>query len=314
MTTTASPATDNGKILTLPAARIGQRYGDLRVVRPALEASMLRSIRRYGQLSPVVVRRVGDDRYDLVDGFKRYRACGEAGISNLVARVVEMGDRAAKAAILHLNWAASPVGEMEEAMVVRSLHRDDGLAQLDIAILLGRHKSWVSRRISLIERLEEAVREEIKLGLISASIGRELAKLPRGNQVEALAAIRKHALDCRETARLVRELLTKPRWNHAAILRCRAILEEREPKPPRGPKVDLTKAAVYLRRDLSSLVRICQTITSHRTEDTMADVNEDDAEELDLLMRHAVMCANQTAKWLERAVSIAENLPEKIKA
>jgi len=47
-------------------------------------------------------------------------------ISNLVARVVEMGDRAAKAAILHLNWAASPVGEMEEAMVVRGAVRDVG--------------------------------------------------------------------------------------------------------------------------------------------------------------------------------------------
>ena len=43
-------------------------------------------------------------------------------------------------------------------------------------------KAWVSRRISLIERLCEEVIEHIRLGLCSASIGRELARLPRGNQ------------------------------------------------------------------------------------------------------------------------------------
>ena len=265
---------------------------------------MLRSIRRYGQLSPVVARRIDNDRYDLVDGFKRYRACGEAGISNLVARVVEMGDRAAKAAILQLNWAGSPVAEMEEAMVAYSLHRDDGLAQLEIAVLLGRHNSWVCRRISLIERLEESVQEEIKLGLISASIGRELAKLPRGNQQEALSAIRKHALSFRETARLVRDLLTQPRWNHSAILRCEAILDDRAPGLSGGPKVDLTEMAIHLRRDLSSLTRICQVITSRRAEDTLAA--EDDVEGLEPLMRHAIVYAKAAAKWLEQAVSIAE--------
>jgi len=67
-------------------------------------------------------------------------------------------------------------------MILQSLHRDDGLSQIEIATLLGRDKSWVSRRISLIERLADEVRRHLELGLISASVGRELARLPRGNQ------------------------------------------------------------------------------------------------------------------------------------
>ncbi len=39
---------------------------------------------------------------------------------------------------------------------------------------MGRNKSWVSRRLSLIERLSEELQDEIRLGLLSVSVGREL--------------------------------------------------------------------------------------------------------------------------------------------
>ena len=42
---------------------------------------------------------------------------------------------------------------MEEALVVHSLFHEDTLSQIEIATLLGRHKSWVCRRIALIDRL-----------------------------------------------------------------------------------------------------------------------------------------------------------------
>ena len=43
----------------------------------------------------------------------------------------------------------------EEALVVHSLSHEDGLSQGEIAVLLGRHKSWVCRRLSLVERLSD---------------------------------------------------------------------------------------------------------------------------------------------------------------
>ncbi len=45
------------------------------------------------------------------------------------------------------NWTAKSVTEFEEALIVRSLYREDQLKQIEIAVLLERHKSWVSRRI-----------------------------------------------------------------------------------------------------------------------------------------------------------------------
>jgi hypothetical protein len=103
-------------------------------------------------------------------------------------------------------------------MVLFSLYREDGLTQTEIGVLLGRHKSWVSRRISLTERLSEDVREDIRLGLLPASMGRELAMLPRGNQKEAANSIIKHRLSTREASKLITYLLSCPRWEHHLIL------------------------------------------------------------------------------------------------
>jgi hypothetical protein len=121
--------------------------------------------------------------------------------------------------------------------VVHSLCREDGLSQVEIAVLLGRHKSWVCRRLSLVERLCDEALEHMRLGLIAGVIGRELARLPRGNQPGALQTILKYHFDSRETSRLIGLLLKEPRWNHDAILRFpEPILEDRGPDPPTRSK------------------------------------------------------------------------------
>ena len=98
---------------------------------------------------------------------------------------------------------------MEEALVVHSLCHDDGLSQVEIAGLLGRHKSWVSRRVALIARLSEEVQERIRLGLLPASLGAELARLQRCNQLQVLESIKTHHLTWRETRKVVSAMLSR---------------------------------------------------------------------------------------------------------
>ena len=75
-------------------------------------------------------------------------------------------------------------------------------------------------------------REDIRLGLLPASVGREIAMLPRGNQKETAAAIIKHRLSTREAAKLVAYLLSHPRWEHHLILaRPWEVVGPREVRP-----------------------------------------------------------------------------------
>jgi ParB/RepB/Spo0J family partition protein len=196
---------------------IGEKYGIYRIVNPRADAAMVKSMRKYGQITSVVcVKEPGG--YELIDGFKRLRACRSLNQTALRVKTMEISGRVCKAALIQLNQSGRSINEMEEALVLQSLHREDGLTQVEIAALLGRDKSWVSRRIALMERLSEEVQEDIRLGLISVITARELTKLPRGNQREAVDTILKRRYTTREAAQLVGHLLSRPRWEYGAIL------------------------------------------------------------------------------------------------
>jgi ParB-like chromosome segregation protein Spo0J len=140
----------DNNLLDLKWEEIGEHYGRYRLHVPEAERAMARSLERYGQLSPVVVCR-RQDRYELIDGFKRLGAVrGLAQIPRLSARLMEADERQAKAAIYGLNRAGD---RTREAWIIQALVREDGLSQVEVAELLGRHKSWVCRRLALIERL-----------------------------------------------------------------------------------------------------------------------------------------------------------------
>jgi len=203
----------------LGPSRIADSYARLRLVRPEAERRMVESMRRYGQLTPVVVLADKADAYELVDGFKRLKAARDLGLGSVTARVIQASPRVAKASMIQLNRTGGFITDLEEAMVCRSLHREDGLNQVEIATLLGRDKSWVSRRISLIERLCDQVLYHIRLGLVPMTTGRELARLPRGNQPEVIEAILKHRLGSRESGKLISLFLERPRWEREGILR-----------------------------------------------------------------------------------------------
>jgi ParB-like chromosome segregation protein Spo0J len=191
------------KLLDLKPQEIGEHYGRYRLHVPEAERAMARSLERYGQLSPVVVCR-REDRYELIDGFKRLAAARLlAQLSHLSGRLMEADERTVKAAIYGLNRAGGRTRELEEAWIVQALVREDGMSQVEVAELLGRHKSWVCRRMALIERLGAKARDDLRVGLLSPTAARQIVRLPQGNQAEVLDAMRREALSGAELAGVV---------------------------------------------------------------------------------------------------------------
>lgn len=244
--------------IEIPIEKIGEKFSNLRIIRPKVEDGLARSLEKYGQVSPVIVAHISGDQYEMIDGFKRLRAARRLSFQTLSARVFDGGSRALKAAMFNLNSKFNSMTELEQGLVIRSLHREDNLNQVEIATLLGRHKSWVCRRLSLVERLCDEVLENLKIGLINISTARELARLPCGNQSNALKTILKHQLTCHETARLVSLLMREPRCNHETILDFPGeILNDRQPDRPRqrSTPADLAyEKLITIERMLSSNV------------------------------------------------------------
>ena len=260
---------------------IGEKYGIYRIVNPRADTAMVKSIQKYGQISPVVCVKVGSG-YELIDGFKRLRACRRLNKPVLRAKRMEVSVRVCKAAIIQLNRAGGSITEIEEAMVLQSLHREDGLMQTEIATLLGRNKSWVSRRLSLIERLSEEVQEDIRLGLVSVSVGRELAKLPRGSQRAAAEAVLKHRFSMREVEKLITHLLSRPRWEHQRLLMAPwEIIEPKQSKP------------VGFQAQLISMPGICKSVS-----EGFKKISPEKRRELSEFLARAVGAAQELVKIL----------------
>lgn len=248
--------------MTMPIKSIGERFAPLRIADPVAEQVMLCSMQKYGQQTPVVVCRFAEGEPELLDGFKRLRSGRQLGIKELTVRTLDVSQRACKAAMLQLNRVGRAITGMEEALVVHSLCHEDGLNQVEIAALLNCHKSWVCRRLALIERLSDEAQESIRLGLLPASLGAELARLQRCNQEQLLAAIHEQRLTWRETRLVVAALLTRPKQDHADILKNprETVLEgDLTASPPE--EQGLSPQVRQMRRRLFSLEKICQEVT-----------------------------------------------------
>ena len=195
-------AWEEAVVRPLAIEELGECYRRYRLSDPAAEEAMARSLRQYGQLTPVVVC-LREGRPELLDGFKRRSAAALLPWRTLSVRLIEADETRAKAAIYGLNRTGSRPQQLEEAWIVYALVREDGLTQVQAAELLGQHKSWVCRRLALLERLADEAKAELRLGLLPPSLARQLTRLPVGNQAAVLATVRREALTAVEVRSLI---------------------------------------------------------------------------------------------------------------
>jgi ParB-like chromosome segregation protein Spo0J len=116
---------------------------------------------------------------------------------------VDVDEQEAKVLLLSYNRTNQSMEVWEEAMVLKSMLEEGDLEQRQLAKLVGRSPSWVSRRLSLIGKLDEEVATEIRMGIITSSHARALIRLPRGNQADLARVISHFHLSSRLSERLV---------------------------------------------------------------------------------------------------------------
>ena len=248
---------NEGVVRPVSLEGLGQRYRRYRLADPPAEDAMAGSLRRWGQLSPLVAC-VREQQLEVLDGFKRLTAARQvAGLTTLSVRVVAVDECMAKAAILGLNRGQRATRELEEAWIVQALVRDDGLTQVEAAHLLGQHKSWVCRRLALLEKLSVAVKEDLRLGLLGPALARQLVRLPAGNQEAVLALTRRQTLTAQEVSGVIDLLagasveqgafvLAQPR---EALARARGL-----PTALRDPR--LSRAGNWLAKQLTQALEV----------------------------------------------------------
>lgn len=172
-------------------------------------ASLTESIRRYGLLQPLVVRRVGDG-YELIAGERRLRAATEAGLESVpvVLRESPAGERLELALIE--NVQRQDLTPLEEAEAYRHLIDQYGLTQEDIATRVGKSRPAITNALRLLA-LPDAVKAQLEGGELSAGHARAVLGIQGATeQAEFAREIVSQRLSKSETEKLATARRPRP--------------------------------------------------------------------------------------------------------
>lgn len=165
------------------------------------------SIREVGVLQPVLVRELGDNRYELIAGERRWRAARLAGLTSIPAIVVEATDKEALSFALVENLQRSDLNPLEEAYGYKRLMQEFDLTQEEIAQLVGKKQSTIANKLRLL-RLPPLIQEKLMSGVITERHARALLRLSsEGDMLKALKQIEQKKLNVSQTEELVDKML-----------------------------------------------------------------------------------------------------------
>lgn len=200
---TEAASLENADLQRLPVAKIDPNpFQPRRVFDPAEVASLAESIRQHGMLQPVIVRAV-DDRYQLIAGERRLRACVEAQLSEIPARIMVLDDRRVSELAMVENLQREDLNAIEKALAFRDYLSRYGGTQEELASRLGLDRSTVSNLIRLLD-LPEDVRSAVMTKTISQGHARALLGLPDPDAMRAgLQRIIEEQLSVRQTEAMV---------------------------------------------------------------------------------------------------------------
>jgi ParB family transcriptional regulator, chromosome partitioning protein len=168
------------------------------------------SITEVGILQPIVVRRSGDDGYELVAGERRLRAAKVAGLATVPVVLRDTDDADLLREALIENIHRQDLGPIELAEAFRQLLEDLGLKQEELADRVGVSRSHIANTIRLLQLPLES-QQLLTDGKIQAGHARALLSLGDADAVNTLALrVAAQDLSVRETEDLVRRYLEQP--------------------------------------------------------------------------------------------------------
>ncbi|MFC8726573.1 ParB/RepB/Spo0J family partition protein [Streptomyces bacillaris] len=149
-------------------------------------AELVTSIKEVGLLQPVVVRKLGADRYELIMGERRLRASREAGLERIPAIVRDTDDEKLLLDALLENLHRAQLNPLEEAAAYDQLLKDFKCTHDQLADRIGRSRPQVSNTLRLL-RLSPPVQRRVAAGVLSAGHARALLSVDDSEEQDRLA-------------------------------------------------------------------------------------------------------------------------------
>jgi ParB family chromosome partitioning protein len=203
----AVPADKDGDLKNIPIDLIQRgKYQPRTDMHEEALQELANSIKAQGVMQPIVIRPITQDKYEIIAGERRWRACQIAGIETIPALIKAVSDEAAIAMSLIENVQRENLNPIEEAVALKRLQDEFELTQQEVADAVGKSRTSVTNLMRLIG-LNMDVRRMLEHGDLEMGHARALLSLPDIQQSEAARSVVGRGLSVRQTESLVRRLI-----------------------------------------------------------------------------------------------------------
>lgn len=165
------------------------------------------SIKSYGVLQPINVRKIGENNYELVAGERRLRATKLAGLTEIPAIILEYKENESAIIALMENLQREDLNFIEEANGYNNLIKDHGLTQKEVAERIGKSQSTIANKLRILNLSKEAQQILLENGLTERH-GRALLKLPTAEmRDEVITKIVENGFNVKQSEDLIESIL-----------------------------------------------------------------------------------------------------------
>lgn len=170
---------------------------------------LAQTIHTHGMIQPIIVRKLEDDRYELIAGERRWRAVTSLEWEHVPAIIREMNDKETASVALIENLQREELTVIEEAKAYARLLELHSLTQEALAQRLGKNQSTIANKLRLL-KLPEPVQEALLQKIITERHARALIKLKDEiKQLEILQLIIDQDLNVKQTEEKIASLDAK---------------------------------------------------------------------------------------------------------
>ena len=166
------------------------------------------SIKEQGLMQPIIVRSIGNERYEIIAGERRYRAAGIAGLTEVPVLIKEVDDKNALSLALIENIQREDLNAIEEAQGLQRLIREFDYTHETCAQAIGRSRSAVSNLLRLLN-LAQPVQTMLLAGDVEMGHARALLSLDAAQQIMLAQEIANKRLSVREAEKRVQQIQTQ---------------------------------------------------------------------------------------------------------
>ena len=164
------------------------------------------SIKAQGVIQPIVIRPIGENKYEIIAGERRWRAAQRAELAEVPVIIKDVEDDAAIAMALIENIQREDLNAIEEAQALSRLMEEFELTHQEVAEAVGKSRTTVTNLLRLLS-LNPDTRILLERGDIDMGHARALLSLTGEQQSQAARTVVAKGLSVRETENLVRKLL-----------------------------------------------------------------------------------------------------------